>query len=73
MLVDANKRDLSVELFGVKYSSPVLIGPVGVLSLFVSDEIADYPQFPDTDSLEQHEDGEIAVARAAAKIKSVPR
>ena len=65
MLVDANTRDLSVTLFGVKYSvscdflepvlpgcnvdvdsltdsvfavaqSPVMIGPVGVLSLFVS-------------------------------------
>jgi hypothetical protein len=30
MLVNATRRDLSVELFGQRYPSPILVGPVGV-------------------------------------------
>jgi isopentenyl diphosphate isomerase/L-lactate dehydrogenase-like FMN-dependent dehydrogenase len=30
MLVNATRRDLGVELFGRRYASPVLVGPVGV-------------------------------------------
>ncbi|KAM0747514.1 FMN-dependent alpha-hydroxy acid dehydrogenase-like protein [Meredithblackwellia eburnea MCA 4105] len=37
MLVDANARDLRVNLFGTEYSSPVFIGPVGVNGIFHED------------------------------------
>ncbi|KAK9464975.1 FMN-dependent alpha-hydroxy acid dehydrogenase [Lipomyces arxii] len=37
MLRGATKRDLSVELFGKKYPSPILIAPVGVQSLMHKD------------------------------------
>ncbi|KAF2465896.1 FMN-dependent alpha-hydroxy acid dehydrogenase [Lindgomyces ingoldianus] len=30
MLVEATRRDLSVELFGTRYSSPLLVAPIGV-------------------------------------------
>lgn len=33
MLVNATRRDMSVELFGTKYNSPVLVAPVGVQSI----------------------------------------
>jgi 4-hydroxymandelate oxidase len=45
-LVDVSKVDMSVELFGVKYPSPIIIAPVGGQQSF-------------------HEDGELAVAKAA--------
>mgnify|MGYP001574173037 FL=1 len=35
MLVDSNKRDLRTTIFGVEYSSPVMIAPVGVNGLWV--------------------------------------
>lgn len=34
MLVDTTKRDLSVELFGERYDTPVLMAPVGVQAIF---------------------------------------
>lgn len=37
MLRDANKRDLRIKLFGTEYSSPILIAPIGVQSLFHQD------------------------------------
>ena len=37
MLVNATVRDISVELFGKKYSSPLLVAPVGVQSIMHSD------------------------------------
>ncbi|KAK5052644.1 hypothetical protein LTR84_002509 [Exophiala bonariae] len=37
MLVNATRRDLSVELFGTKYSSPLLIAPVGVQKIMHKD------------------------------------
>lgn len=41
MLRDATVRDLSVTLFGVKYPSPVILGPVGVQGIMHADaEIA---------------------------------
>src|SRR3954462_4250387 len=45
-LVDVSKVDMSVEILGVKYDSPIIIAPVGGQQSF-------------------HEDGEVAVARAA--------
>lgn len=33
MLVDVSKRDLSIELFGEKLSSPLLLSPIGVLEM----------------------------------------
>jgi isopentenyl diphosphate isomerase/L-lactate dehydrogenase-like FMN-dependent dehydrogenase len=33
MLVNCTRRDLSVELFGTKYPSPLIVGPVGVQSI----------------------------------------
>jgi 4-hydroxymandelate oxidase len=45
-LVDVSKVDMSVELLGVKYPSPIVIAPVGGQQSF-------------------HEDGEVAVAKAA--------
>jgi lactate 2-monooxygenase len=54
MLGDVSVRDLSVELFAgtpgaTRLAAPVLLGPVGVLSI-------------------AHQDGELAVARAAADL-----
>lgn len=49
VLVDANKRDLTVTLGGTTYSSPVIIAPIGVGGAF-------------------HDEGELAVARAARKV-----
>lgn len=37
MLVDATRRDLSVELFGKKYASPILAAPVGVQKIMHHD------------------------------------
>lgn len=37
MLVNATRRDLSVELFGTKYPSPLLVAPVGVQKIMHSD------------------------------------
>ena len=37
MLVDATVRDLSVELFGRRYESPILVAPVGVQSIMHKD------------------------------------
>ena len=37
MLVNATRRDLSVELFGTRYPSPVLLAPVGVQEIVHSD------------------------------------
>ncbi|KAJ9609719.1 hypothetical protein H2200_006047 [Cladophialophora chaetospira] len=37
MLVNATRRDLSVELFGKKYNSPLLIAPVGVQKIMHED------------------------------------
>src|SRR5215475_9042085 len=45
-LVDVSKVDMSTEILGVKYNSPIVIAPVGGQQSF-------------------HEDGELAVARAA--------
>lgn len=45
-LVDVSKVDMSVELFGAKYASPVIIAPTGSNKAY-------------------HDEGEIAVARAA--------
>src|SRR5262245_36655094 len=45
-LVDVSKVDMSIEILGVKYASPIVIAPTGSNKAF-------------------HEDGELAVARAA--------
>jgi len=45
-LVDVSKVDMSIEILGVKYDSPIIIAPVGGQRSF-------------------HEDGEVAVAKAA--------
>jgi len=37
MLVNATRRDLSVELFGQKFKSPILVAPVGVQSIMHPD------------------------------------
>jgi lactate 2-monooxygenase len=37
MLVNATIRDLSVELFGTKYKSPLLVAPVGVQKIMHQD------------------------------------
>ncbi len=37
MLVNATRRDLSVELFGKRYSSPLLVAPVGVQNIMHED------------------------------------
>lgn len=37
MLVNATQRDMSVELFGTKYPSPILAGPVGVQNIMHKD------------------------------------
>ena len=37
MLVNATRRDLSIELFGTKYNSPLLIAPVGVQKIMHDD------------------------------------
>ncbi|KAF2745936.1 FMN-dependent alpha-hydroxy acid dehydrogenase [Sporormia fimetaria CBS 119925] len=37
MLTQATKRDMSVELFGKKYSSPLLVAPIGVQEIAHSD------------------------------------
>src|ERR1700742_898398 len=37
MLVNATRRDLSVELFGTKYNSPLLVAPVGVQKIMHED------------------------------------
>ncbi|KAF8527430.1 oxidoreductase [Hysterangium stoloniferum] len=49
MLVDATHRKIETTLFGVKYSSPVILAPIGVQGIL-------------------HPDGELASARAAAKV-----
>lgn len=33
MLVNATRRDMSVELFGIKYKSPLLVAPIGVQNI----------------------------------------
>ncbi|OAL38277.1 hypothetical protein AYO20_02336 [Fonsecaea nubica] len=37
MLVNATRRDVSVELFGTKYNSPLLVAPVGVQNIMHED------------------------------------
>lgn len=37
MLVDANQRDLSVNLFGARYSTPVLFAPIGAHAVYHED------------------------------------
>ncbi|KAF2763109.1 L-lactate dehydrogenase [Pseudovirgaria hyperparasitica] len=37
MLVNATRRDVSVELFGERLSSPIMVGPVGVQSIMHKD------------------------------------
>jgi isopentenyl diphosphate isomerase/L-lactate dehydrogenase-like FMN-dependent dehydrogenase len=37
MLVDATRRDLSVELFGERLPSPILVAPVGVQKIMHQD------------------------------------
>ncbi|KIW13785.1 hypothetical protein PV08_08976 [Exophiala spinifera] len=37
MLVNATQRDLSVELFGIKYKSPLMVAPVGVQNIMHRD------------------------------------
>ena len=37
MLVNATRRDLSVELFGKRYNSPLLVAPVGVQKIMHED------------------------------------
>lgn len=37
MLVNATRRDLSVELFGIRYNSPLLVAPVGVQNIMHRD------------------------------------
>ena len=37
MMVDASKRDLSVELFGTTYASPLFMAPVGVIGICTQD------------------------------------
>jgi lactate 2-monooxygenase len=37
MLVDCSKRDLSIELFGLKLPSPVFMAPIGVIGLCAQD------------------------------------
>ena len=37
MLVNATQRDMSVDLFGTKYPSPILVAPVGVQSIMHKD------------------------------------
>jgi len=51
-LVDVSKVDMSVELFGRTWPTPIMLAPAGSLNAF-------------------HADGEIVVARAAAKQKAL--
>lgn len=51
-LVDVSKVDMSVELFGRTWASPIILAPAGSLNAF-------------------HANGEIEVARAAAKQKTL--
>ncbi len=37
MMVDASTRDLSIELFGVRFPSPIFMSPVGVLGICTPD------------------------------------
>lgn len=37
MLVNATRRDMSVNLFGTMYKSPILVAPVGVQNIMHSD------------------------------------
>ncbi|KAK7900743.1 hypothetical protein LTR67_003027 [Exophiala xenobiotica] len=37
MLVNATRRDMSIELFGTKYKSPLLVAPVGVQNIMHAD------------------------------------
>lgn len=37
MLVNATRRDVSIELFGQKYNSPILVAPVGVQKIMHQD------------------------------------
>ena len=48
MLAGVAERDISVELFGKRYASPLLLAPIGVQTIV-------------------HDEGEVAVARAAAR------
>jgi lactate 2-monooxygenase len=37
MMVDCSKRDMSVELFGLRWSSPLFMAPIGVLGICATD------------------------------------
>ena len=37
MMVDASKRDLSIELFGMRLPSPIFMAPIGVLGICAQD------------------------------------
>ena len=37
MMVDGSKRDLSVDLFGMRFASPVFMSPIGVIGLCAQD------------------------------------
>lgn len=60
MLSGAAERDLSVELFGHRYASPLVMSPIGVAGVMHTDTAG-----------EQHGDLEIARASAASGIPAV--
>ena len=37
MMVDASKRDMSIELFGMKLPTPIFMAPIGVIGICAQD------------------------------------
>jgi len=44
MLVDARVRDLSVDVFGKRYASPLMMAPIGVIGICAQDGTATWPR-----------------------------
>ena len=43
MLVDGSKRDMSIELFGLKLATPIFVAPIGVIGICPRMDMATWP------------------------------
>ena len=49
MMVDGTKRDMSIELFGMKLSTPIFMAPIGVIGICAQDGHGDLAAGGDCD------------------------
>ena len=44
MMVDSSKRDLSIELFGIKLPTPIFMAPIGVIGICARTDMGTWPR-----------------------------